>query len=415
MITVEQFLLVGIVTMMVVLWAARSPKLVMLIGAGLVLRFVAGGIDQTGVMSLPWSGADSESFYARAIQYSELNGREYLSGFNPREAYVYSWVLGLVIKIFGAEYFYLRVLNMLIGVITAVVIYRSVLLAGGAQKAALLASAVYLLFPFSIILNSVLLREAIITLCIALMSMGLLRYYRGYVNGLILAVGAICLAALFHGAMALLLVLLLLGVAAFPPTDVSGVSRRSLLALPEVRFAFGFIVLIGAVYVVLFAEFSKVGNLANAAGILDARLSRVAEQGAKGGSGYPAWLTSNTANPLYWIPRFLYFLAAPFPWDWRSPIDMVSGMVSLAYILVFTWAARARRLSRGLFVCFGLLVAGLFLYSLGTDNIGTAIRHRSKFLPLLLILGLTWHGSVKVAEDAPRFRGPLRPRLVKST
>lgn len=87
-----------------------------------------------------------------------------------------------------------------------------------------------------------------------------------------------------------------------------------------------------------------------------------------------------------------YFLFAPFPWMVGSPLDipvLFEGLVNIVYaaagfvgvVLAFK---RDRVATIGLLVYF---VFGVALYSLGTANYGTGIRHRQMFSWVLFIFG----------------------------
>lgn len=398
MVSVEQFLLVAVTGCLVYMMALRSLALVLALSVGLVARVVVGWLDFSGVISLPWSGKDSEAFYAAAVAYHNLDWASHLSEFDPQRSYVFSWVLGWFLRVFGEGEFYLRVINMQLGCLSAIITYRALLVAKVRKKVAFWGASFFLLFPFSIILSSVLLREAVIALGVAVIGFGLVKYYaEGRLFGLLLAVLGSLASALIHGGLGALLIVILLLVAAVPPrlTLPSGMAGKSLVSLEQRVLIFVFAVFFLAV-VLVFADFSKLGNPTEAWGALNERLDRVADRGSKGESGYPLWLTQNIHNPLYWLPRFVYFMGAPFPWDWRNVFDAIAGLVGFSYIVLCFWSFRARQFG-GVFLVLGLvLLAGLLLFSVGTDNIGTSIRHRSKFLPLLIIAGFTWIGKKAV-------------------
>ena len=223
-------------------------------------------------------------------------------------------------------------------------------------------------------------------------------------NGFGVAVAAAGGATLFHGAMAVLLIMVLLMAACLPPQKNGPNNTLVPLLRKEYRLLFGICVISIIALIVLFGEFSKIGNAANVFDRMDERLDRISLRGAKGESGYPSWLTENVSNPIFWTPRFVYFMAAPFPWDWRNVVDILSGMLSIFYIVAFSWAVKARKLSASFKAIFIILFVALLAFSIGTDNIGTSIRHRTKFLPLLLVVGLAWinYKRAMAAEDVRR-------------
>ena len=168
MITLEQALFISIIFSLVFLVSDRGLPSAILLGSGLFLRLVVGWLDQAGLINLPWSGSDSEAFYAQAVDYVQLSWREFFYALEPQQSYVYAWFMGFIMRFMGTDYFYLRVLNMLLGGFIAIIIHRSLIVSGSSRRIALLGMSLYLFFPFAIILNSVLLRESIIAFFISL-------------------------------------------------------------------------------------------------------------------------------------------------------------------------------------------------------------------------------------------------------
>ena len=379
----------SILSLVLILSAGRSAPVAAVLAAGLALRSFAGWLDQTKRVSLPWSGADSEVFYALAVQYSLSPIDAHMAELSPQSSYFFAWFMGWIIRMFGPEYFYLRFINMIIGGFTALFVYRSVLVMGGGVRTAFLALCVFVFFPFTVILSSVFLRESIIAFSISAATLGMaLYYFQARMSGLLIAVMSAMLGSLFHGAIAIVLLLFLCLLAFISPQPRAfGLQTKS--GVPgELRLILGVCSMSALVYLVIYGEFSKIGSFATALDSIGQRFDRVSLRGAKGGSAYPEWLTGNIANPLYWVPRFIYFIAAPFPWDWRTLSDAASAVLGIFYVFLLYWSFRARSANPGFFVLFVIMFVCLFVFSLGTDNVGTAIRHRTKFFPLLLSVGM---------------------------
>lgn len=394
MLNLEQALFLGCLILLLVLAGGRSLWVLLALLLGLFVRLVVGWLNQIDYLSLPWSGADSEGFYARAVEYSRMSVAMHLLGFEPQRSYVYAWCMGWLMRLFGPDYFYLRVVNIILGCFTALIVQRALLHAGASKRCALYGLCVYLFFPFTIILNSVLLRESIISFCVALATLGIVRFqFKGQVSGLVLAVVASLIGALFHGAVAVLMIMLLLMVAFVPMKGV-----RAPFSSGRGRIAIGLVAVAFLGFVLGTMEFGKIGSAATAMDQVDGRFERVARVGSKGESGYPEWLTSNIDNPIFWIPRFVYFIAAPFPWDWRNAADAAAGLVGLGYVALLVWGWRIRKVHPGYLYLLVLLVVCWFVYSIGTDNVGSSIRHRTKFFPLLLVLGMAGWEARRLAR-----------------
>ncbi len=109
------------------------------------------------------------------------------------------------------------------------------------------------------------------------------------------------------------------------------------------------------------------------------------------GSTFPLWTIPE--NNLDFFPkifaRIIYFLYSPFPWD----IKRYSHMIGLAeatfmiYLTIAFWNNR-KLIWNNNQTRFLLLILATFiiLYGLGTSNFGTSIRHKSKFIFILICL-----------------------------
>jgi 4-amino-4-deoxy-L-arabinose transferase-like glycosyltransferase len=124
-----------------------------------------------------------------------------------------------------------------------------------------------------------------------------------------------------------------------------------------------------------------------------------------GGSAYPALIATGDPYAQPWLipSRMIYFVFSPFPWDIRSPVHLL-GLVSSLLYLVLCWRIyrafpRLRERPECVAMLF-MLFALVFVFAVGTTNIGTAIRHRTKLLVLFLLLA------------GPEFaRGAFLPRI----
>lgn len=87
-----------------------------------------------------------------------------------------------------------------------------------------------------------------------------------------------------------------------------------------------------------------------------------------------------------------YFLFTPFPWMVETPLDLLVSLEGLTNI-VFTIAAVEgsrvlwKRSPAATAALVGGIVLGVFLYGLGTANVGTAVRHRQMVLWAIFLLG----------------------------
>lgn len=93
--------------------------------------------------------------------------------------------------------------------------------------------------------------------------------------------------------------------------------------------------------------------------------------------------------------RVIYFLFAPFPWMVTSLWDIIGLIDSFIYfILVFgiwkSWPLIRKDPAKATLLTILVLLLATFAW--GTQNYGTAMRHRAKMLPMMICLaGYVWY------------------------
>jgi hypothetical protein len=115
--------------------------------------------------------------------------------------------------------------------------------------------------------------------------------------------------------------------------------------------------------------------------------------GEGGGSDYLTWLDmSNPTMMLLFSPlKMFYFLYSPIVLDWRGLNDVAAFLMDSLFYLGVSWFAITRKVGNNqliLLKCYlaiSIIVTTL-LFSFGTANSGTAIRHRAKMSSLMLTL-----------------------------
>ena len=114
-----------------------------------------------------------------------------------------------------------------------------------------------------------------------------------------------------------------------------------------------------------------------------------------GGSAYLSWMSaSNIWECLLFSPlTIFYFFFSPIPFDWRNFQDIVVFCLdSTIYIWLFYQIYKKNKKLRDnqlkLLVRYLLIsiISLAFIFSFGTKNSGTAMRHRLKIIPLIFVV-----------------------------
>lgn len=156
------------------------------------------------------------------------------------------------------------------------------------------------------------------------------------------------------------------------------------------------------IFAYLFINYADVffGKMMNVSSIAD-----VGSTYAGGGSSYAAYVGDSTSISnmvIFTIPRIVYFLFSPFPWQWRGPGDIIAFLFSgLFYLFSYKSAIsylRNNKDGKNQYLVVGLIIislASIFVFGWGCTNTGTACRHRDK---LIVIFSVLWAVSRNPAK-----------------
>lgn len=93
---------------------------------------------------------------------------------------------------------------------------------------------------------------------------------------------------------------------------------------------------------------------------------------------------------LYGPIKMFYFLASPLPMNWRGFNDIFAFLIDSSiyiWILLFTVLnlkyVKKKALAIGIIV---ILLTTSFIFGIGVSNAGTAMRHRQKIFPIVILL-----------------------------
>ncbi|MDP1731602.1 MAG: glycosyltransferase family 39 protein [Devosia sp.] len=367
--------------------AARQPGLTPILGAAFIVR-AAAALYHFYVAPLPDGLLDAVKFERVAWESGSHGLSIALSGFPRDLSYFYSYLLGLVYSVTGRAALMAQSFGILAGTAGVALTWALANDLWGrtvARRAAWVAA----LFPTAIMYSALTMREPFVMLFLLLGLRGAVAWARS--RRMLPAAGAMAgfaAAALFHTG-------LIAAVAIFAALVLFGESRRLMKGwIPGLILAVcaGAIVVGAAAALLESADtisIGKFGTLTEAAS--PERWLEVTRNRTTGGAAYPEWTTPRSAADLIWaVPlRLVYFLFSPFPWDVRTPAHLSGLLDSLLYagLAWYMWKNRGRIWADPAARLVLLIVLPLLLaFAIGTGNFGTAMRHRSKLLPVLAVL-----------------------------
>jgi len=87
--------------------------------------------------------------------------------------------------------------------------------------------------------------------------------------------------------------------------------------------------------------------------------------------------------------RIIFFLFTPFIWQVRTSLDLFGFLDAISYIIMSMFIiSNFKKIfkDRSALLISLFLLGCLIVFSLTTSNYGTALRHRAKFAPLMIVL-----------------------------
>ena len=342
---------------------SKNKTIFMILTFGLLIRLAALWYDQS-VALLPFNTGDSYKFHELAVETAEALPDvllEHFTGF-------YSQVLGVVYYFFGPYRFFGQYLNVAFVVLAATELIDIAELLKIKDKNTILMIFLWLFMPIPFLMGYALIREGSMYYLIVLGVYHFLKWFEKY-NPIyiVLTILPIYIASLYHeGALYILPAMLY----AFLFYD----KKREKINFNFINIMFLIVAVIGAIIIVT----------QNADSFLD---KTNAETG--GGSTYLAALEIN--SPLQFIMyapiKGFYLLYSPMPWLIRGGLDIPTFVFDTCLwgYATYNILRNFRKIDTKYKMLFlAILVAGM-VYGMGTHNTGTAMRHRNKFMSLMLI------------------------------
>lgn len=291
-----------------------------------------------------------------------------------------------IYTLFGRSPFLYGLVNVILGTYVVVYIYKASLLLWENAKLSKRIAWAAAFFPQMLLHSALLLRETPVNFFLALAMLSFIKYWKfGKRKQLYYYVLYILLGTLFHTAVITVLVATFI---AFLLLEQGGRTRVQQTLSRVTGIA---ILLLGVILLNVTGYGLKKfgGSFDNAYTVLEAKEARNAE----GAAAFPQWMRIQSNTDLWKLPirisTFLFSPALPYLVRKRSHlVGLVDGAIYMwMFFLMIKGRANIRRNKSALVLLIKVIVLSV-VFSMGTSNFGTAIRHRAKMAPLLLILAV---------------------------
>jgi len=382
------FLSILIVSLFVLFLSFYAPSIKKILFLALTIRFFFLFLGYYFI-DLPDSTADALTFERSAWIMSQKGFFDLLNHFEAPSDQFFSWLIAVPYSLFGRNLLMIQSISIFFGMCNIYLGWKLALRLWGihvAQKT----TWVIAFFPSLILYSVLVMREVYICFFLLLAFNSIFSWFKNKsFQSYFLSIFWFLIASLFHGGM-ILGALVFIGVTGF--TSIKKIFK-DLLASSSINYRHLIILLILIINSWLFFTnkiyVPKLGYFENIVQ-LDTVFRKI-NISTRGDASYPEWTKVTTLEQLiYKLPiRAAHFLFSPFPWQ-INKIEHLFGLIDgLLYVyLVFIMILNRHAIHKNptLKLLLLILIVYVFAFCLGTGNFGTSIRHRSKFLIILVLL-----------------------------
>ncbi len=339
-----------------------------------------------------------------AIYFFHPQAMEFLHNPQAEGIQFYSKIIACFYLVFGEGMRIPVYYNILCSLYAELIMYKIFTLLDLKKKTIYLFTSIYILLPWKGLMSLYMQREAIPTLLVVLSIYYFALWLRKYKNKYFLYCFINSMTALlFHaGLMPLVITYIVFYIIYDAREHCMYISRKNIYKMVVV-------ICVGALFVIFFGEalITKllIADITDEASI-QAWSVRWTEK-VQTGSLYLTWLQYSTITDVFvQAPlRAIYFLYSPLPWDFRGIQDVLAFSVEsmLQLVCMFYVINNYKFVERGnrLFVkvMFIMFVLTALLFGIGTFESGTALRHRAKFVSILLLMAAITYDGKRKGED----------------
>lgn len=369
-------------------WTIKYPHTKNFLLTAFLLRAICIILDNHNVIILPDSTADADTFERKAREFSDNYGLSIVFDIFQRDSLLMVRIISIFYTLFGESKMMAQSISVALGTTSVYLVYylSSIL---WDERSANKAAWVSALFPSLILYSSITLREVYIVFFLLIALIGVAKYFKNQkITSLLQALVCFSVLIFFHGAASI-------GAFVFLTYVFLKLIREQFNKLQNFRinlFSILFIILI-SIPTILFLNnklsIPYIPNLYDFDSILFA--SNVGIKHLEAESEYPSWFLINNIYELIpkTIIKAIYFLYSPFIWDIKKTYHTIGFLDSIPYfILSFyliknikaIWENPITRVFLLMFIVY------VMIHGLGVGNFGTAIRHKSKFVVILIVL-----------------------------
>lgn len=337
--------------------------------------------------------ADADYYAVYAARYAAMPLKDVFANM-PKSAYWYSWIVSFLFRIFGECFTPVRAMNFALSMCCVYITTDLVDTVYQDTQITKCAAMWMALFPNLIRFSSYFAnREPMLMLFMLLYLRYSYRYYEDCKLGsLLLSILFLIPAMILHTSMVAMMALTILIIM----TRKSGTTHKVVNVLAKSILAAGMIA--AFVYMLVNGIGTEKFGVSGGVELSISDISRVGNLSASGRAAYlqGVTFTSPWLTLLFLPVRVIYFLYTPFAWMVSEAVDVLGLLDAVLYMFLTIYVFRKQRLlkrqpqksqaERFIVLLLILLLAVTVMFAAVTSNYGTAIRHRCKLFPIILLI-----------------------------
>ncbi len=376
--------LVGLITLVISLRNPTLSKLLFVAFAIRVLLILYGHY----VSPLPDSTADAESFDGDAWRFGKDGFYILLDRYTGPSPYFLSWLIGIPYSFLGRSVLMAQSISLLFGMGC---IFLGWLVAKKiwSKDIAIKVAWTIALFPSLVLYSVLFLREVYIVFFLLLALYGVASWFKDYsFKSIIISAMGFVGTIFFHGGLMSGALIFLIIVGATSLYKFFGSFLNLKINFKSLIITILFMMVIQSYlsnkfsvpYLGYFKDSTDAGNIQNRTDIA-----------TRGTASWPEWTTINSPVEIFYKGplRSIYLVYAPFPWDVNKLRHLIGMFDGLLYMYLSYLVLRNIKVILNdpvLRIFLLLFLAYIFVFGIGVGNFGTGIRHRSKFVVILILL-----------------------------
>ena len=398
------FTAISIVILVTLILAMRSPSISKILIVALIIRVFLLLFGHY-VSPLPGGNLDAEYFERKAWEFAQGGIFDVLGNFDFGPFVFFSSLHAIPYSLFGRSILMAQSIGLLFGIGLVFYSWKLANILWG-ERIAKKVGWTIALFPSLILYSILFLREVYVSFFLLLAIYGAVNWIKtkNY-RSIFLSSFGFGLATLFHGSMIIGMIVFISFVAATYLKILFKSLYKFKINLKILPIFLVCIIVLG-LFVFNKINVSYIGNFEKSVNI-DLLIQKTYNS-TMGEAAWPDWTVAKSGIELFYVApiRSIYFLFSPFPWDIKKLVHIIGLIDAILYMyLVFLIFMNIHIIWRDPSLRFILIVllCYIFVYGFGVGNFGTALRHKTKFTFMFILLAAPLIKSVVFSKFNKNF------------